>query len=192
METLSVIADFIEAPEEAARRTRESPRIAAALLAFVAAGTSVFLAQAVAGRGGALWSLWVSWAIACLWHLLSGAAMTSFLHLSAETVGGRGRALPLFVLVGLSDLGWALALPAVLIARVFFPDASWPSWVLLALAGLLVLCLRARSIRLNYGLSAGRSWVAVSIPYAGAALMAGAFASLAVFGLVQRLMRLAP
>ncbi|MEK7745815.1 MAG: hypothetical protein AAB576_04055 [Elusimicrobiota bacterium] len=191
METLSVIADFIEAPGEAARRTRESPSISAALLAFLAAGTSVFLAQAVAGRGGTFWSLWVSWAIACLWHLVSGAAMTSFLHLSAEAVGGRGRVLSLFVLVGLSDLGWALALPAVLIARVFFPEASWPSWILLPLAGFLVLSLRARSISHNYGLGMARSWVAVSIPYVGAALMVVAFTSLAVFGLVSRLMRMA-
>ncbi|MFA6030729.1 MAG: hypothetical protein WC969_12800 [Elusimicrobiota bacterium] len=184
----SIFADFLLEPVRAARRVRERTPLGSALLAFIFAGCSLAAADAVLGRGTGFGGLAFALALACVLRLTTGVVMTAAVHLSAEALGGQGRAGPLFALMGFSDLGWALLPPAALIARALGRGA-WTGVVLAAAAGLVVLALRARSVRLHYGFSRARAWTAVGLPYLAAAGLALLALGFAVWGTVHQLVK---
>ncbi|MFA6092313.1 MAG: hypothetical protein WCU88_02015 [Elusimicrobiota bacterium] len=182
---MGFLEDFLMAPERAALRAQERPPVAAAFGAFVLAGLSLAVSKAVLS-GGSIAFLAFAAAFAALMRVSAGTLMTALVHLLAEALGGRGRAAGLFALMGASDLGWTLALPAALLLRALAPGAWWAPLLCALPAAFAVLCLRARSVRGNYGLSPARAWAAVCLPYAAFAALAAAASMLLVAGLVQQ------
>lgn len=184
----SLLAEFLLEPVRVARRVRERTPIGAAFACYAVAGVSLAAADAVFGRGTGFGGIAFALALACVLRLTTGVLMTASVHLSAEMLGGQGRAAPLFALMGLSDLGWALLPPAALVARALGRGA-WTGAFLGAAAGLVVLSLRARSVRLHYGFSRARAWTAVGLPYLAAAGLALLALGFAVWGTLHQLLK---
>ncbi|HBL17300.1 MAG: hypothetical protein A2X36_05945 [Elusimicrobia bacterium GWA2_69_24] len=187
---LGMICDFIEAPEQAAERVRGAPRTAWGVLAYIFAAASLYLAQAVLGKPAFLGVSGFSLALACFWSVAAGILLAAVIHLFAEALGGTGRVLPLFVLLGFSELAWTLVVPATLILQAVAPGSIWTCRLFFLAVGCVALSLKARSIRLNYGLPALQSWVALLAPYAAIALLAALFMAAAVWGVVRQVMNL--
>ncbi|HVE14397.1 MAG TPA: hypothetical protein VNI01_13435 [Elusimicrobiota bacterium] len=189
--SLRLVDDFLEEPEALAGQLRASPRPLAAVGGFLVAGLSIFLAQAISGRAVffGVSSFWL--AVVCLWQLGVGAAMSALVHLSAEMMGGKGRALALFSLFGLSDLAWTTVLPITLLWLAAFPGQAWASGLLTMPVFYGVLRLRARSVSHAYGLPISKAWTAVGAPYLAMGLMVGALFSVAIWGVFRQLLKLA-
>lgn len=191
MRALDLIAGFIEEPERAAEAVRRERPVAAGLLCFVLAGTSLFLAAQFLWRGSFLLPPSpLSWALLCLWRLAAGFLMAGTLHLLADAFGGEGRASSLFVLFGLSELPWSLALPAALLLRLSPWDGRLAPWLLLSVVGTISLSLKARSLGWNYGLSSGKAWLLLLSPYLAAAAFFACCLSLAAASLAFAVLRL--
>lgn len=187
---LAVFCEFIESPEVAAERVRRVPLTAWGVLAYVFAAASLYLAQAVLGKPAFLGVSGFSLALACFWSVAAGILLAAVIHLFAEALGGTGRALPLFVLLGFSELVWALVVPATLILQALAPGSIWTCRLLFAAVGCAALVLKARGIRLNYGLPKLQSWVALLAPYAAMAALAMLFMAAAVWGVIRQVMNL--
>ncbi|MBI5202864.1 MAG: hypothetical protein HY925_14830, partial [Elusimicrobia bacterium] len=84
--------------------------------------------------------------------------------------GNHGSGVGLFVLVGLSELGWALVLPTALILRALKLDSILSVGLVLMIAGVFNMRLKARSVRHIYGLSATKAWGLLMLPYIGSFL----------------------
>ena len=186
---IELLEDFLLDAPRAAEDVRRKPPLLAGVGAYLLGGLSVALAFAVLQRGGALGGAWPFIALSCLWHVFSGAVMTALLHLIADAAGGEGRASSLFVLLGLSDLGWTLLLPAALLSRAMLPGAVWPFSLMFLFAGAVTLLLRVRSVKDNYGIGLGRAWLAVILPYAALFVLACLGLALAMWGAVMQLIK---
>ncbi|MFH1726225.1 MAG: YIP1 family protein [Elusimicrobiota bacterium] len=186
---LSVFYDFIEAPELAAEEIRRRPPVAFGVLAYILGATSLFLAQALVGKGALLGLSWFSLGVACAWNLGTGLLLAAVIHLLAEAMGGAGRVMPLFVLLGFGELAWALILPGVLLLQAAAPGNPWALRGAFLLVGFLALVLKARGIRHNYGFSALRAWFVLIAPYfAVAASLVLVFAA-ALWAVAQQLLK---
>ena len=113
------------------------------------------------------------------------------MHLAAEAAGGKGSALTLFSLFGFSRLAWALSLPAVLLLKAFLPDVWGAAGAVFFLAGLWVLVLETRSVRLAYGFGRGRAVGVLLAPYLALGVAGLMLVAAAVWGLVYQVIRLA-
>jgi hypothetical protein len=188
--TLDLIEDFLLDPPSAAEDVRRKPPLARGLAAYLLGGLSVALASTLfSSTRGFAW-VWPSIALSCLWHVFAGAVMTALFHLIADAAGGEGRASSLFVLLGFSDLGWALVLPGALLATALRPDSYWPLPLFLLAGGLLTFSYRVRSVSHNYGLGMGRSTAIVVAPYLAAALLSVIVLLLAAWGMVAQAIKL--
>ena len=183
---LAQIEEFIERPHEAAARAAQAPRISLALLGYLLGAVSLSFAH---GGSGTLDRVAAACVLGFLWHVGSGCVESALSHLAADALGGRGRALSLFVLFGLSDLAWASALPVTLILRALFPDSAWAVTLATGIIGCQVLFYRARSLSDNYGLSPLSAWIALFLPWAAMILAAFLGASVAAFELMRRLIQ---
>jgi hypothetical protein len=188
--SLDILFDFIEAPKRAAESVREDPPLGLGLAAYVASAVGLFLANALAGRFQLFGVSWVSLLVTCLWHVLIWLMMSSLLHLVAEAAGGEGRALPLFVLLGLSNLVWTLALPGVLLVQALELPRLAIS-LLFSIIGFLGLYLQARSIGHNYQVSPAQAWITLAVPYLGAGALILLMISLAIWGVIAQILKLA-
>lgn len=188
--TVDLIEDFLVDPPGAAEDVRRKPPLLRGLSAFLLGGLSAGLVSALFSSARGLAWVWPSLALACLWHILVGALMTAVFHFVAEASGGEGRASSLFVLLGFSDLAWALVLPAAMLANALRPDAYWPLPLLLFTGGLLAFALRVRSVRTNYGLSSARATMVVVLPYAAAAVLSALVFLLAAWSMVAQAIKL--
>jgi len=186
---IELIEDFLLDAPRAAEDVRRQPPLLAGLGAYLLGGLSVALAFAVLQPGGALGGAWPFLTLSCLWHVFSGAVMTALLHLIADALGGQGRASSLFVLLGLSDLGWALLLPAALLSRALLPGSLWPFPLMFLFAGTVTLLLRIRSVKDNYGIGLGRAWLAVLLPYAALFVLSLLGLALATWGVVIQIVK---
>lgn len=188
---LDAFYDFVEDPARSAEGARRRPPVALALAAYVAAAAGLFAAQALSGRAALLGVSWPAFVFSAAWTLGVGALFSAVVHLAAEAAGGRGSALALFSLFGFARLGWALALPAALMARAFASDAVWAPGLIFALVGLWVFVLEARTVRLLYGFGRARAAAVVLAPYAAAALAVLLAFAAAAWSAFYHLMRLA-
>lgn len=189
MNYIDFVSDFLEAPEAAARQAVEERPFFIGAVGFAVSGLSLYLAQSLAGGSRA--SL-ISMTVTCVWQVISGFAMAGFLHLIADGWGGAGRgtASGLFVMTGLSQLAWALAVPGVLLMKLFFIDHWLATYGLLAVVGLVSAVLKARSIRHVYQISSARAWAILLLPYVAAIVLLFSVFSIAIFGLFRTLVRL--
>jgi len=188
--SLDLIEDFLLDPPGAAEDVRRKPPLARGLAAYLLGGLSVALVSTLFGSARGFAWVWPSIALACLWHVFAGAVMTAIFHLIAEAVGGEGRASSLFVLLGFSDLGWALVLPGALLANALRPDSYWPLPLLLLIGGLLTFWFRVRSVGHNYGLSMARATMVVVLPYGAAAVLSVVVLLLAAWSMVAQAIKL--
>lgn len=162
--TIDVFYDFIEDPKRAAQAVRRDAPVVLGFCAYLLSALSLFLAQAISGKTGLFGLSWMTVSFVVVWSLGVGILQTGLVHLVAEACGGKGRAMPLFVLLGLSELGWALVLPAVLVVQAFFPGTKWGLPIVSFAVSLIVLLLKVRSIRLNYSFSSMAAWFAILFP----------------------------
>ncbi|MBI4050909.1 MAG: hypothetical protein HY400_00225 [Elusimicrobia bacterium] len=162
---LDILYDFFEFPDYAAQRVQEIKPVGLGLLAYGVAGGSLFLAQALSDRFLFLDPSMPLFIVTCLGQLACGFFLTAALHLLTEVSGGQGSAVGLFILFGLSDLVWALAVPLCLILGLFLPVRGWIFSVLFMFLGFANFYLKARSIHDNYGVSSGKAWMLLSLPY---------------------------
>lgn len=174
---IELVYDFFEDHSHAAAEIRRRRPLATGLLAVLAGGTSLFFAQALAGRLTVLSLSWPSLVASLTWHVTLAFLTTAVLHLILEMGGAKGSAGVLFVHWGLSDLAWVAAVPAVLLVQAATPDAAWPTRLIFFGVGLWSLTLKARGIRDEYGVASGHAWLTLGLPY----LAFGALAVLALF-----------
>lgn len=176
--------DFFEDHTQAAAEIRRRRPLALGLLALLAGATSLFFAQALAGRLSILSMSWPSLIAALTWHGCVAFLTTAVLHLVLEMTGSKGSAGVLFVHWGLSDLAWLAAVPAVLIAQAAMPNSSWGVRLVFFIVGLWSLALKARGIRDEYGVASGRAWLTLSVPYLAAAALAALVLALTLAALI--------
>ena len=162
---LDLYLDFFERPQAALRRVWASQPVGAGLLAYSLAGASLLFAQAFLGPLPS--PRWMLWAVAlwCVWEILTGLMTAAAVHFAAEWMGARASGSGLFVLLGMSELVWALAVPLTLILEAFRVQGPGQVLVFLGL-GAASFALKLRSVRDHYGLTAGKAAAALIAPYA--------------------------
>lgn len=157
--------DFVDRPERAAATAAARPPVAFGVAAYCAGAASLFLAQALSG-GAWLGASWFSLGMLCVWNLACGVMIAALVHVFADGMGGKGRVIPLFVMMGYSELGWGLAIPVSLIALALLPSSPWLRGLAISAVGIVVFSLKVRSIRLNYGFSRLQAAMSLAAPYA--------------------------
>lgn len=188
MNGIELLYDYLEDHVRAAAAIRERKPLAMGVLCFVFGGVSLFVAQALTSRLHVFGFSVSAAALAALWKVITGFILTAVLHMMVEMSGKTGSASSLFVLFGLADLSWALAVPLVLIARACGASPWVVSFIFLSI-GILQLTLKARGLQDNYQLAPGRAWLTLSMPYLATAALVLVMLSLAVVGLVIQLVR---
>ena len=156
-------------------------RIAAQVISgigFLGAGTILRFRASVRGLTTAA-SLWAVGGVG----LAAGAGFVSGASVTALII--------LVALFGFSRLAWALSLPCVLLIKAFLPGAGGALGLVFVLAGLWVVTLETRSVRLAYGFSRGRALGVVLTPYLAAGVACLMLVAAAVWGLVYQVIRLA-
>jgi len=181
-----LLYEFIEDPRVAAKHADLRPPVATGVAAYLLAAGSMYLTRPLLGDGGLSW---FGLAAVCAWNLATGILFAAGTHLFAEILGGRGRVVPLFVMLGFSELAWSLAVPGALLLNALRPGDVLAGKILIATAGTVVAVLKARSIRFNYRFGRGQAWSSLLAPYAAlaACLIVGAVGSL--WWLTQQLSR---
>ena len=183
-----LVYDFFEDHVRAAAAVRERTPLALGVTCFAFGALALFVAQASAGRLFLGFS-WISLCLMIVWDLLSGFLLAAVLHLILAMGRTQGSAAGLFVLFGMANLVWVLAVPLVLIVKALAPDSGTALTVVFLALGLLGFALRARSVGDNYQISLGRAWATLSLPYVGAAAGVLILLSLAMVGLFLELMK---
>lgn len=181
--------DFFEDHVAAAAEIRRRRPLALGLLALLLGGTSLFFAQALAGKLSLFSLSWPSLIASLTWHLCLAFLTTAVLHLVLEITGSRGSAGVLFVHWGLSDLAWLTAVPCVLLIQALAPGSAWTIRLVFFAIGLWSLALKARGIRDEYGVAPGQAWLTLSVPYIAAAALIGLALALTLASLILAAMR---
>lgn len=184
MSSVELIYDYFEDHVRAAVAVNERRPLALGVLCFLVGGLSLFLAQALAQRLHIFSFSWASLILTLGWKVAAGFLMAAVLHLILEMFGVKGSAVALFVLLGLAELSWALALPMVLLARLVSERPSWGVTAVFFGVGLLCLSLKARSLQDNYRIGAGLAWFTLGLPYLAMTLAAVLAFSLAMIRLI--------
>lgn len=190
MSGVELVYDYFEDHVRAAALVNERRPVALGVLCFLVSGLSLFVSQALSNRLHVFGFSFTSLALAMLWKVVAGFLLAAIVHVIVDMGGLPGSAASLFVLFGLADLAWALAIPLVLLVRL----SSASSWIVsggyLAL-GILTLSLKARGVQDNYRMSTGRAWLTLSLPYIAAVALVLIAISLAVVGTIVHLVKLA-
>lgn len=167
MDALELLYDYFEDRVHASALIRQRRPLALGVFGALLGATSLFTAQALAGRLGILSFSWPSLALALLWQLVATFVGAALLHLFLETTGARGDAGVLMVHLGLSELAWIAAVPAILLSQTV-SASPWGPRAVFALVGLWSLTLKARGIRDEYRVGGGRAWLTLGLPYLAA------------------------
>lgn len=186
---LETIYDYFEDHTKAAAYVQETRPVVFGTICFALGGLSLFVAQATAQKLFLLTFSVSSLILAVLWEILAGFILAAALHLVLEFEGIKGSAVSLYILLGLADLIWAVAVPFVLIARMLFPESQWPASVIFFLVGLMGLGLKARSLKDNYHISTVRAWVTLGLPYMALLFAVLVMLSLTFWIMLLKLMR---
>lgn len=186
---LELAYDFFEDHVTASAEIRRRRPLVLGLLALLVGGTSLFFAQALAGRLSVFSLSWPSLVASLTWHLCVAFLTTAVLHLVLEMTGARGSVGVLFVHWGLSDLAWLAAVPCVLIIQAVSPNSPWTLRLAFFLIGLWSLTLKARGIHDEYGVATGRAWLTLSVPYLSLALLFGLALALSLAALILAALR---
>ena len=156
--TLSV---YLDNPEVGAGLFFQSPPAWLGLGGFFFGGANYYVATALADAGH--FSAW-GFMAAGLLHVAAGFFLSAWLNMILEVLGGSGRALDLFNLLGAADCVWALALPLTLFARLLWPSGSVAALAAIGSVWVSRLILQAKFVKEGYGMSWGKSLFALFSP----------------------------
>jgi len=187
MDALELLYDYFEDRAHASALIRQRRPIGLGAFGAVLGASSLFVAQAAAGRFGLFAFTWPSLGLALLWQVALTFLWTALLHLFLELTGARGDAGALLVHLGLSELAWVAAVPAILLVQAA-TGSVWGPRLVFAVVGLWSLTLKARGIRDEYHVGGGRAWLTLCLPYAAVSVFVMLAAALFAAGLVLRLL----
>lgn len=186
MDVLEFLYDYFEDRGHAAALIRQRRPYALGVLAALLGGVSLFVAEALGSRLVFFSFSVPALLLVLLWQLAMLFASTAILHLLLDMTGARGDSGALFVHLGLSELAWIAAAPAVLVAQALFHGSPWPVRLVFFAVGLWSLALKARGMRDEYGIGEGRAWVTLGLPYLAAASLFALSTTLAIVALVVK------
>ncbi len=188
MDAVELVYDYFEDRAHASALIRQRRPAALGLLALLLGAASLYVAHALAGRTSFPFG-WPGLALALLWHSVMTFTATALLHLILELGGARGDARALFVHLGLSELAWLTAVPLVLVCQTAFSNPAWSLRLVFFFVGLWSLSYKARGIRDEYGISGGRAWLTLGLPYLACVLVVLLMVFLATLGWVLAALR---
>lgn len=188
MDAVELVYDYFEDRAHASALIRQRRPAALGLLALLLGAASLYVAHALAGRTTFPFG-WPGLALALLGHSVMTFTATALLHLILELGGARGDARALFVHLGLSELAWLAAVPLVLVCQTAFSNPAWSLRLVFFFVGLWSLSYKARGIRDEYGISGGRAWLTLGLPYLAAVLVLLLMVFLATLGWVLAALR---
>jgi len=186
---IELLFDFFEDHLKAAAAVRARRPLALGSLCFALGALSFYVATAVSGRLDPLPFGLITLTLLLLWELAMGFVLTAVLHLIAEMEGRQGSAAELFVLFGMANLIWGLAIPLVMVFMSVLPRPHWPVTAVFLIVGFFNLSLKARSLQDTYQVSSGRAWVTLILPYLATLMASGLALSLAMASLFIGLMK---
>ncbi|MBI2790190.1 MAG: hypothetical protein HYX59_16090 [Elusimicrobia bacterium] len=188
MDAVELVYDYFEDRAHASALIRQRRPAALGLLALLLGAASLYVAHALAGRTSFPFG-WPGLALALLWHSVMTFTATALLHLILELGGAHGDARALFVHLGLSELAWLTAVPLVLVCQTAFSNPAWSLRLVFFFVGLWSLSYKARGIRDEYGISGGRAWLTLGLPYLACVLVVLLMVFLATLGWVLAALR---
>lgn len=188
MSPLELIYDYFEDHVRLAGVVRERRPLAVGVLGFLIGGLSVFVAQALSNRLHVLSFSWTSLVVVVGWKIIAGFLLAAILHLILEMQGQRGDVVALFILFGLADLAWGLAVPLVLVLKAV-SGSAWLVTAAFMLIGFLSLSLKARSLQDSYKITSGRAWFTLGLPYVASVALGLILVSLLVMRLIVEAVR---
>jgi hypothetical protein len=183
MDAVELVYDFFEDRAHASAVIRQRRPAGLGLLGILLGAASFYVAQSLAGRAVLPFG-WPGLALSLLWHAVLTFVATALLHLILELGGARGDSRALFVHMGLSELAWLPAVPLVLVCQAAFPKPAASLRLVFFFVGLWSLSYKARGIRDEYGISGGRAWLTLGLPYLAGVLVVLLMAFLATLGFV--------
>jgi len=183
MDAVELVYDFFEDRAHASAIIRQRHPAALGLLGILLGAASLYVAQSLSGRSLLPFG-WPGLALSLLWQLVLTFTTTALLHLILELGGARGDARALFVHLGLAELAWLPAVPLVLMCQAAFSKPAWSLRLVFFCMGLWSLSYKARGIRDEYGISGGRAWLTLGLPYLASVLVVLLMAFLATLGFV--------
>jgi len=186
MDVFELLYDYFEDRAHAAALIRQRRPYALGLLGILIGGAGLFCAQALADRLVFLSFSWPSLLVALLWRTGVLFAFAALLHMVLDMSGARGDGGALFVHLGLSELAWMAAVPALLIFQALFPHSPWPARLTFFAVGLWSLALKARAMRDEYAVGEGRAWLTLLLPGLALAGLAALSTTLALASLVVK------
>jgi hypothetical protein len=187
LNALELLFDFFEDHAQAAAAVRQRRPLALGVFCLVIGAVSFFASLCLVGRLSPLPFGWISVSLFILWELATGFLLASVLHMISDMEGSSGSASGLFILLGMANLVWALLVPAAMLLMAAFPRNGWPLTAAFLLVGYFNLSLKARGVRDCYGVSLGRSWMTLLLPYFSVVLVSGLVFSLAMASLFIQL-----
>jgi len=186
MNALELLYDYFEDRAHATALIRQRRPFALGLLAALIGATSLFFAEALAGRLVFLSFSWPSLLLALLWRTSLILAAAAVLHFLLDMSGARGDSGALFVHLGLSELAWTALVPCILIAQSLSPHSPWPVRLSFIAVGFWSLALKARALRDEYGVGEARAWATLIMPGLALACLAALSTTLAVAAFVVK------
>lgn len=188
MDAVELVYDYFEDRAHASALIRQRRPAALGLLGLLLGAASLYVAHALAGRTSFPFG-WPGLALALVGHSVLTFTATALLHLILELGGARGDARALFVHLGLSELAWLTAVPLVLVCQTAFSNPAWSLRLVFFFVGLWSLSYKARGIRDEYGISGGRAWLTLGLPYLASVLVLLLMVFLATLGWVLAALR---
>jgi hypothetical protein len=185
---LELVYDYFEDHVRFAAQARERRPVAVGILGFLIGGLSLLVAQALTNRLHLLTFSWISLVVVVIWKIVAGFLLAATLHLILELQGIKGDVVALFILFGLADLAWALAVPLVLVLKAV-GGSRWLVTGAFLLIGFLSLSLKARGLQDSYKVSSGRAWFTLSLPYAASVVLTMVLLSLLVMRVILGALR---
>lgn len=181
---LDFFVGVLTAPFATLRTLAATPRPGAAVVVHSLIILITTLAGAYVAPGAAPLALPVGAGLAVVFGLLGFFLYTAVLHLSAEFLGGQGRALALFTTLAFASAPGVLLAPFGLAVRAAPPMFYYLVSVVL---GLWVLVLHLLSIQAVHRLSLWRSLAAFLLPWAMVVVAAVLSLALGVAALLPHL-----
>ena len=188
MDAIELVYDFFEDRPHASSLIRQRRPAALGLVAILIGAASLYTAQALAGRSVLPFG-WPGLAFSLLWHSTMVFLAAAVLHMILELGGARGDARALFVHLGLAELVWVAAVPAILICQAALPKPGIAARLVFFGVGLWSLALKARGIRDEYGVGGGRAWLTLGAPFLALVLFMLLASFLAVLGFTLAALR---
>lgn len=185
---MELVFDFFEDHVKAADAVKARRPLALGFFCLGLGTLSFFVAMALSGRLGMLPFGWIGFSLLLLWEIGAALLLAAVLHLIVDFQGRQGSVSELFILFGMANLIWGLAVPLALVFMAMPGAKHWPSAAFL-LIGLANLSLKARSLKDTYRVSTGRAWVTLALPYLFLLFASGLAVSLAMASIFIQLVK---